>query len=123
MESLTGGWFWCSRCGTIGQVGKDVTPPALVGRCRKFAAALKGKLLALWHSLGVDEAVRPESERLTKCADCPKMIGMTKLGTPSKQTRCATCRVNRWRRDHPDAARKIARDAKARARQAKNGSV
>jgi len=72
MSGLAGGWYWCPRCGTIQNLLNDGGPmadpeaPALVGRCRQFAAEVLADGIEecsvqtareVWRRRGVSESI------------------------------------------------------------------
>lgn len=57
---------------------------------------------------------QPEALALGYCADCGKQLDPTpKLQKASRSRLCGACRVKRWRREHPEAAREMWRRSKA----------
>lgn len=75
-------WSHCSRCGTVtvcldGTDHRDVYAPALVERCRKFGATLGPAWGALWHRLGIAEAVNVPGERVAPLAPEPPAVTVT----------------------------------------------
>jgi hypothetical protein len=64
-------FFLCPRCGTVkvdafGQHGDKVYVPALVERCRKFAAEFWGNeptTPPIWWRLGIAESINLPGER------------------------------------------------------------
>ena len=73
MAGIGHGMFHCARCGSLllpeGTPGPLVVP-ALVLRCREFAAdpllpllAVSGEIGKLWHRLGITESINVPAER------------------------------------------------------------
>jgi hypothetical protein len=59
---------------------------------------------------------QPEGLSLGYCSDCGKQLAPTaKLKKASRSKLCPACRVKKWRREHPEEAREMWRQAKASA--------
>ena len=70
MHCVDSGIYWCPRCGTILSHG-DSSRPFLVDHVRRFRDLCNGGdgLLptdaALWHRLGIEEAIEVPERRVT----------------------------------------------------------
>ena len=63
-------WFWCPRCGTIGdrKLDRAIMPdvPKLVTYCQRYErlVELEGEAFyQAWHAGGIMESIHPEGER------------------------------------------------------------